>query len=316
MENNDKSIAKLIAALAKSQAEFPEIPRNRPVTVYPKAREDGYQPKPYSYSYADLGSVLGTCRPILAKNGIALVETLTGNVYTVSLQLEDERITSSITLEPVRNGAWQAFGGNLTYARRYLIGPLLGVASEYDDDNNREHGGEVEPHDKCADLWIALDAINITGGPAQKEWCEGVLARKLNSSDDINMVDLRVLLTKAEATKNDVPKEPPKPQASKEGTTQYTGPAAQPEQEPKSLSALLVRLNNALNVLKPWGSAKSKEEISSGKVKWCADMVGRQIPGMGNLTETEVRTLIPKAIAGEMPTLTTNAEDEPPWMKQ
>ena len=55
-------------ALAKAQGEFPPIPREKTVTV--KTKTGGS----YSFAYAPLDAILSACRPVLAKNGLAITQ--------------------------------------------------------------------------------------------------------------------------------------------------------------------------------------------------------------------------------------------------
>lgn len=126
----------LTAALAAAQAEFPPIHKGSTATIPGKDGKSGY-----SYSYAELGDVLGAVRPVLARHGIALVQRTVlpdqagGKVRLVTelRHVAGDVLESSIELgHDTRNP--QAFGGALTYLRRYEAVTLLGVAAEEDRD--------------------------------------------------------------------------------------------------------------------------------------------------------------------------------------
>lgn len=116
----------LVAALAKAQANFGAIARNR---------ENPH----FKSSYADLGAVLAVVRPALAEQGIALVQsTETGGdgvELVTALLLGDERIESRWPL-PIDGLNSQQIGSMMTYAKRYQLAALVGVAPDDDDDGN------------------------------------------------------------------------------------------------------------------------------------------------------------------------------------
>lgn len=131
----------LAAALAAAQSEFDDIPKRRRATV--KVNRDGRWIE-YGYNYADLADVLAAIRPALSRNGIAVshrTEVLqTGKVRLIALLMHasGESIESHMDLPafPAEGKAVQTWGGSLTYARRYQISALCGVASEEDNDAN------------------------------------------------------------------------------------------------------------------------------------------------------------------------------------
>lgn len=126
----------LVAALARAQAEFPTIQKTKTGEVRGTTRQGAAYS--YTYSYADLADVLSAARPVLAREGIALLQRLTtgadGKVRLVTeLRRGDEVLDSEVelgksTAEP------QQFGGALTYLRRYCASTMLGIAPEEDLD--------------------------------------------------------------------------------------------------------------------------------------------------------------------------------------
>ena len=93
----------------------------------------------YSYTYADLASVWDTIRPLLSKNGIAVIQmpedVVDGNTIrlrTMILHTSGEYLTSTLPM-PFAEVSPQAVGSALTYARRYALCAMLGVATEDDD---------------------------------------------------------------------------------------------------------------------------------------------------------------------------------------
>jgi hypothetical protein len=134
LEIADDPLAKLIAALAAAQGQFPTIEKTQTATVPGK---DGTQ----GYSYADLGDVLAKVRPVLSRHGLALVqrtERVDGAGAKVLLVTELHHTAGGVIESVVELGQStsnpQQFGGALTYLRRYEAVTLLGIAAEEDRD--------------------------------------------------------------------------------------------------------------------------------------------------------------------------------------
>ena len=134
---NAVSDAALNAALAAAQGEFPPIPRDKTVTV--RTRDRGS----YSFSYAPLDAILGACRPVLAKHGLAITQLLDAGALTTELRHKDGGVISASFAFPNIPESPQQLGSLLTYLRRYAIVALLGVAAEEDDDAGQ--AADVKP---------------------------------------------------------------------------------------------------------------------------------------------------------------------------
>jgi hypothetical protein len=126
----------LAAALAKAQAAFPTIGRDKSVTVQTKSGGS------YSFKYAPLDTILSATRGPLTANGLALMQLLDDGALVTSLIHESGAIISGrIDLPQTAN--IQELGSAVTYLRRYAIQALLGIAAEEDDDGNRAAGNTV-----------------------------------------------------------------------------------------------------------------------------------------------------------------------------
>lgn len=89
--------------------------------------------------YADLGSVMDACLPALTKHGICLIqptgENETGRfVETILLHSSGESLTCRVPLIVGKNDM-QGYGSAVTYARRYGLMCMAGIAPEDDDGN-------------------------------------------------------------------------------------------------------------------------------------------------------------------------------------
>ena len=118
----------LARALAKAQGAMAKASKDR---VNPHFRS----------SYATLASVWDACRDPLSANGLAVVQLVAAadkasvTVETRLLHEGGESVSSSLTM-PVAQATAQGVGSAITYARRYALAALVGVAPDDDDDGN------------------------------------------------------------------------------------------------------------------------------------------------------------------------------------
>jgi len=121
------------SALLEAQKEFPPIPRDMSGQIGTR-----------KYGYAGLGGILETIKPILHKNGMVAYQrpvtafladgTQQQTLVTIIRHVASETEIEGRTALPVANGDWQGWGSAMTYARRYSLLPMLGLAPEDDDD--------------------------------------------------------------------------------------------------------------------------------------------------------------------------------------
>jgi hypothetical protein len=130
----------LASALARAQAAFKPITRDKTVKVRTKAGGE------YSFSYAPLEAILRAVTPALAKEGLALTQSIIvheGAEYLeTTLHLGAESISNRVKVLVGDTGP-QAYGSALTYARRYSITLLLCVCADDDDDANAAEGNQA-----------------------------------------------------------------------------------------------------------------------------------------------------------------------------
>jgi len=122
----------LAAALAKVQAQLPKLERDRTVTVQQKNGDT------YSYSYATLANLSETVLPLLASHGLSFVAMPgagSDGKMCVRYQLLHESGESLAGEFPISGeGGIQMIGGRITYARRYCLAAIVGVAADEDDE--------------------------------------------------------------------------------------------------------------------------------------------------------------------------------------
>jgi len=126
MERSE-SIAKLSESLSKAQAELKDTAKNQ---------------KGYGYNYADLSSVLSDVRTAFSKHGLSFTQEakqVKGSIVINTLLIDKSgewikycTIIPSISMKGCNDA--QSAGAGITYARRYAISAIAGIASEEDTD--------------------------------------------------------------------------------------------------------------------------------------------------------------------------------------
>ena len=125
---HSENISNISAALAKAQGEIEN------------AIKDSHG---YNYNYADLASVLEACKIPLSKTNIARIQ-----IPMVSRENNDLVSVTVITILAHDSGEWfrgelkifpkdasaQSIGSAITYARRYSLSSMVGIAPDKDDD--------------------------------------------------------------------------------------------------------------------------------------------------------------------------------------
>lgn len=133
-----ESIANVSAALVAAQAEFPKILKDKKVKV--KIKSGGE----YEFSYAPLDSIIDKVRPLLFANGLVFIQSA-GDKTVVTRLIHQSGEWMETDPMPVlaSSGSPQDYGSGISYARRYQLAALLGIASEDDDDANRASGNKA-----------------------------------------------------------------------------------------------------------------------------------------------------------------------------
>lgn len=130
-----EQINELAAALAKAQTAMTNAVFNR---INPH----------FKSKYADLPAVIEAVRPALAANGLSVTQetrvTDTGFVLATVLRHASGQWTEATYPLPA-NGKPQEMGSALTYARRYSLAAICGIASDDDDDGERTSGRGKDP---------------------------------------------------------------------------------------------------------------------------------------------------------------------------
>lgn len=124
----------LIAALAAVQAELPDVNKSRTVEVENKAGE--FQ---YSFDYADLFEISRKILPLLSKHGLAwMAKPTLGPDGKMALVYKLMHVSGQVEegVYPLSHGGTaQQLGSAITFARRYCLCSVVGVAPKEDDDD-------------------------------------------------------------------------------------------------------------------------------------------------------------------------------------
>lgn len=126
--------------------------------------------------YADLGNVMDACLPALNKHGIAVIQP-TGEgdhgryVKTVLIHSESgDTLECEVPLILQKNDM-QGYGSAVTYARRYGLMAMAGIAPE-DDDGNAAAKAAPQTALISPDQFIKLRDLAEQAGVAEEKICE------------------------------------------------------------------------------------------------------------------------------------------------
>lgn len=127
MSDMSGDIGKLAEALAAVQAELEPVAKTSKAKIGDK----------FTYTYADLACVLAAALPALSRHGLAVTQTTEPHeagvtVTTTLLHTSGQWIRGRLAMRCAADP--KAVGSAITYARRYAVSAIIGLASEEDDD--------------------------------------------------------------------------------------------------------------------------------------------------------------------------------------
>ena len=136
MQRSSESIAQLAAALAKAQGELVNPEKSLVATIKSEGAAE------QTFRYAPLSSGLDIVRKTLGQQGIAVMQTTSTDpaagvimLTTMLAHASGEWIASDWPVCPITETAVpHRMGAALTYARRYALFTLVGIAGEDDMD--------------------------------------------------------------------------------------------------------------------------------------------------------------------------------------
>ena len=142
MSEQSEQINELVTALAKAQGEITG------------ALKDSSNPF-FKSKYADLAACWDACRSQLSKNGLSVIQTTepaTNGICVVTLLAHSsgQWIRGKLWMTP-KDTSPQGIGSAITYARRYALAGIVGLA-QIDDDGNAASGkGKSDPRGEPED---------------------------------------------------------------------------------------------------------------------------------------------------------------------
>jgi hypothetical protein len=184
--------AKVAAALVAIQADLRNPPKDKTANT-----------GTYSYKYADLASILDMIRPVLAKHQCALPQEVRMEegrllIYTRLIHASGECMEFGPLAGSV-GGDWQKVGGGITYARRYALQAILGIAADEDDDaatapppSSVKKGKTLRAVEKAADeedirRWVELIS-SASSWVELKSIADEIAAHRLEESERVDLL--------------------------------------------------------------------------------------------------------------------------------
>src|SRR5215467_16106086 len=164
MQHSSDRIGALAAALAKAQAEIANPEKSLTATIVSPFPREGVR----SFRYAPLSSGLDLVRKCLGQHEIATVQTTAIDadsglirLTTTLVHASGEWVSSDWPVCPVsETAAPHRLGAALTYARRYALFTLVGIAGEDDLDAPDLAG---QPAEGAAKAGNVLDREKLNG---------------------------------------------------------------------------------------------------------------------------------------------------------
>jgi hypothetical protein len=183
MQRSSETIGTLAAALAKAQAELTNPEKSLTATI---EIGRGGQGGGKSFRYAPLSSGLEIIRKTLSQHEIAAVQTTavdqaTGlvNLTTILAHASGEWIASDWPVCPITDTATpRRMGAALTYARRYALFTLVGIAGEDDldaPDLNPPEAQTAEPEGPKNGPRNGINGSDVSNSPP----CETALQKPI-----------------------------------------------------------------------------------------------------------------------------------------
>lgn len=207
----------LNAALAQLQTRLPRIAKDQTAKVPTKAGGS------YQYSYADLAQVSQQVLPILGELGLAFTSRPTMHEGRFVLVYELRHISGEMIAGeyPLSERATpQEIGGAITYARRYCLCAVTGVAPDDDDNDatlaervaqkrrdsreaprqqpNPEQGKQPITGEQQSRLQKAFTELGMTERAAKLRYAVDVVKRDVSSATELTHFEAGRVINQAE----------------------------------------------------------------------------------------------------------------------
>lgn len=129
------TIEALTGALAKAQGQFPAIGKDKTAKIQTKAGAA------YSYTYADLATILAAIRKPLSDNALAILQPVhvtgrTVSVTTILAHGSGQWVADVLDMPIADPTDARSVASAMTYSRRYGLIALLGIAPADGEDDD------------------------------------------------------------------------------------------------------------------------------------------------------------------------------------
>ncbi len=185
-----QTISDLATALAKAQGAIDD------------AQKGSLNPH-FKSRYADLAAVRAAIREPLAVNDLSYVQFArvagsTVEVETMLLHKSGEYMAETLAM-PVGKPDAQGIGSAITYARRYSLMAMIGIAPDDDDGNAavQGNGRKQAPSNDTTSLLQEGEARADAGVNALRDWWQGLRPEERNVIGDKGLASLKERAAKA-----------------------------------------------------------------------------------------------------------------------
>ena len=153
--------------------------------------------------YADLGSVMDACLPALNERGIAVIQPTGENelgrfVETIMIHGESgEQLSCRVPLIVGKNDM-QGYGSAVTYARRYGLMAMAGIAPEDDDGNAAAKAAPKQeaPKKISAEQFQAINDLIFDTETDEAKFCAYYKVEELHDMNAKQATEAAAMLTK------------------------------------------------------------------------------------------------------------------------
>lgn len=188
-----EQIDAIAAALAKAQGKIEGASRDK---TNPDLKN----------RYADLASAWDACRTALSENGISVVQApgegengMIG-VTTLLMHSSGQWLQGSLSMRPAK-GDPQSIGSVITYARRYSLMAMVGIAPD-DDDGNAASGRGRDDTSHMPPQREAVATPDYTPSPDEVRAAVDAIRREIDHCDTAE--DLTALYAERKARMNQI----------------------------------------------------------------------------------------------------------------
>jgi hypothetical protein len=189
MQRSSETIGTIAAALAKAQAQLVNPEKSLIGTIHASGVER-------SFRYAPLSSGLDIVRKTLSQHEIATVQTTSIDetagivrLNTVLAHASGEWIASDWPVCAIsETAAPHRMGTALTYARRYALFTLVGIAGE-DDLDAPDVAAPTTPAPRTDEPDIRKTKGRLNGGPAHRDQAHSGMIRQKNRPNPTRLLE-------------------------------------------------------------------------------------------------------------------------------